>query len=379
MVVQGHAGSGGTAVTMKVVFRADASLQIGSGHVMRCLTLADVLKQRGAECHFLCRAHVGHLIELIRSKGHVVHVLPCKPECPVDSDGPAHAAWLGATQEQDAQACRSILQVLEPEWLIVDHYGLDARWETALRPFCRRLMVIDDLADRPHDCDLLLDQNLGRRASDYESLTPAKCTVLAGPQYALLRPEFAAQREYSLKRREHPRLRNLLITMGGVDQPNATGRVLETLKDCPLPDDCRISVVMGAQAPWLEQVRATTAEMPWPSEVLVNVADMAQRMADCDLAIGAAGSTSWERCCLGVPTLMVVLAGNQTSIGNALHRSEAAVLVGSPSDELFEERCLAVLSELMESDGRLGIMSGAAADVTNGMGSDEVVRWLVKA
>ncbi|MEO4046302.1 UDP-2,4-diacetamido-2,4,6-trideoxy-beta-L-altropyranose hydrolase [Pseudomonas sp. CAU 1711] len=362
---------------MKVVFRADASLQMGSGHLMRCVTLADALKQKGAECHFLCREHPGHLIEVVRGKGHAVHALPCVPNSPIDSDGPAHAAWLGTTQEQDAQACLPILQALQPDWLIVDHYALDIRWERHLRPFCQRLMVIDDLADRAHQCDLLLDQNLGRQATDYAGLVSKECAVLVGPQYALLRPEFAALREYSLERRRQPKLRSLLITMGGVDQPNATGKVLAALKRSALPDDIRLDVVMGAKAPWLEEVKGISRDMPWPTEVLVNVTDMAQRMADCDLAIGAAGSTSWERCCMGVPALMAVLAENQAAIGCALQRAGAAILIGAPDEPGFEERCLVALSELLQIDGRLCAMSQATASITNGAGCAEITERLL--
>lgn len=362
---------------MKIAFRADASLQMGSGHIMRCVTLADALKQRGAECHFLCRDHPGHLVELVRGKGHVVHVLNCEQDSPIDPEGPAHAAWLGATQEQDVQACLPILQALQPDWLIVDHYALDIRWEERLRPFCRRLMVIDDLADRVHQCDMLLDQNLGREPADYARLVPSDCIVLAGPQYALLRPEFAALREYSLERRQQPKMQNLLITMGGVDQPNATGKVLEALKHGTLPDDIRIDVVMGAKAPWLEKVREIAREMPWPTNVLVNVTDMAQRMADCDLAIGAAGSTSWERCCLGVPALMAILADNQAAIGRALQRDGAAILIGTPDDPGFKERCSAVLSELVKDNEHLRAISWAAASITTGVGCDEITRRLL--
>lgn len=372
---------------LKIVFRADASLQIGIGHLMRCLTLADALKAQGAVCQFICREHPGNLIKFIRSKGYTTHALPQREPAGANSfaegltvsvPDPAHAHWLGATHQQDAVECESILATLQPDWLIVDHYALDSRWERALKAHYQKLMVIDDLADRRHDCDLLLDQNLGRQPSDYAQLVPGQCTVLAGPQYALLRPEFAALRKYSLERREKSRFQNLLITMGGVDQPNATGRVLETLKQCLLPDDCRISVVMGASAPWLEQVRVCAAGMPRPTEVLVNVSDMAQRMADCDLAIGAAGSTSWERCCLGVPALMVILADNQTAIGKALHCSEAAILVCSITDEQFKANCLAAFSKLMGADSRLEKMSQAAANITNGLGCDEVVRWLLE-
>lgn len=371
MAVQGHAGTGGTVRAMKIAFRADASLQIGSGHIMRCLTLADALKQKGAECRFLCREHPGHLIELIRSKGHVVHVLSCESEGSIDRDGPAHSAWLGATQNQDAQACRTILQALQPDWLIVDHYALDTRWEEALRPFCHRLMVIDDLADRVHQCDLLLDQNLGRKPTDYAALVPEGGGVFAGPQYALLRSEFAALREYSLKRRKQPKLQHLLITMGGVDQPNATGKVLETLKRCRLPEGCKITVVMGAQAPWLKQVQAIAAEMPRSTEVLVNVTDMAQRMADCDLAIGAAGGTSWERCCLGVPTLIIVVAENQWSGARALEDRQAVLGVLDVNESFC--RLEELLSPPVE---KIKKISELASQVTQGAGVGEVADYL---
>lgn len=358
---------------MQVAIRVDSSLCIGSGHVMRCLTLADALAQRDAECHFICREHPGHLIELIRSKGYSVHVLPYDSESPGETDGPAHAAWLGATQEQDVQACRPILQMLQPDWLIVDHYALDIRWEEVLQPFHRRLMIIDDLADRSHCCDLLLDQNLGRQVTDYTGLVPRECTVLAGPRYALLRPEFAALREYSVERRKQHGLRNLLIAMGGVDLPNATGKVLAVLKQCSLPDDLRISVVMGGKAPWLEDVRGVAIDMPRPTKVLVNVTDMAQLMADCDLAVGAAGGTSWERCCLGVPTIMVVLADNQWSGAQALQDAQAACLLG----DIPAISWLPTVFARFEQHAELKSMSIMSTRITDGLGTTRVVDSLI--
>ncbi len=289
---------------MKVVFRTDASLQIGIGHVMRCLTLADALRASGAECSFICREHPGNLLEQIRQRGYAVLGLPASSADPIPRDleeaaESNHSSWLGSDWATDAAQTRVGAGETAIDWLIVDHYAIDARWEQALRPICRKLMVIDDLADRPHDCDLLLDQNLGRDVSDYRKLVPDDCTVLVGPRYALLRPEFAALRDYSMRRRAIPQLKHLLITMGGVDQADATGLALEALKDCQLPGGSHITVVMGPHAPWLERVQLLAAQMPLSTDVKVNVHNMAQLMADSDLAIGAAGSTSWERCCLG--------------------------------------------------------------------------------
>lgn len=364
-----------------IVFRTDASLLIGTGHVMRCLTLADTLAAQGAECHFICREHSGSLIEYIRGKGYYVHTLAyVPPQLPIDvpfaEPQLAHSAWLGSTQGQDAIECAGFLSDLQPDWLIVDHYALDVQWETALQPYYRKLMVIDDLADRVHVCHLLLDQNLGCKEQDYAGLVPDYCQILVTPQFALLRPEFAELREYSLNRRANPQLKHLLITMGGVDQPNATGQVLEAMKSCPLPADCRITVVMGATAPWLVQVQAQAALMPWSTEVLVNIHDMAQRMADSDFAFGAAGSTSWERCCLGVPTMMVVLAENQLAIGEALDRSGAAILIGRSTDKDFHAQCVARFSQCLHEAESLKGMSQAAAGVTDGTGSQLIAQWL---
>lgn len=369
---------------MKIAFRADASLQMGSGHVMRCLTLADALKAQGADCHFISREHPGHLREVIRQRGYKVNSLVALVqsaqaaiksivrEAPLPQQVTVHAAWLGSTWQTDAQETSAILAHLQPDWLVVDHYALDQRWEEALAPHYRKLLVIDDLADRPHRCDLLLDQNLGSQPEHYATLVPAHCKVLAGPQYALLRPEFAALRPYSLQRRQtQPTLRHLLITMGGVDQPNATGQVLQALKTCVLPADCCITVVMGLTAPWLQNVRELAAQMPWPTEVVVNVNDMAQRMADSDLAIGAAGSTSWERCCLGLPSILVILAANQISACAELGALRAAEIIGEL--KYIKERLPDRLSFFFKNAESLQIFSDAASSICDGNGVALVV------
>jgi UDP-2,4-diacetamido-2,4,6-trideoxy-beta-L-altropyranose hydrolase len=261
--------------------------------------------------------------------------------------------------------------------LIVDHYALDARWERALRPACRRLMVIDDLADRPHDCDLLLDQNLGRDAHDYVSRVPAACVVLVGPGFAMLRRAFAALRESSLARRLHPRLVKVLVSMGGVDRDNATGTVLAALRGCRLPDDACVTVVMGPHAPWIGNVREAAATLPWSTEVRVNVREMAPLMADSDLAIGAAGSTSWERCTLGLPTLMVVLADNQREAACALAKAGAVTSIDSP-DEIADGLPRAV-ARLVADPALLRAMSEHAARVCDGMGAARVAGILATA
>lgn len=308
---------------------------------MRCLTLADALQAAGAQCHFICREHPGNLLSQIRQRGFSVSALPATTEAVIANERGVetpsiYADWLGVDWDIDAVQTKIGVGRTAVDWLIVDHYALDARWEQTLRPMCRNLMVIDDLADRPHDCDLLLDQNLGRDVRDYRQLVPKDCTVLVGPYYALLRPEFSALRSYSCARRQSPQFKQLLITMGGVDKDNATGVVLEILKGCPLPGDCRISIVMGPHAPWLKQVGIIAANMPWKTEVLVEVKDMAKLMADSDLAIGAAGSTLWERCCLGLPAIVLVLAENQIENSRAMQAEGLAFVIPSITSSLAE-------------------------------------------
>ena len=217
----------------QVVIRADASVQVGSGHVMRCLTLADALRKRGAEVHFICRELPGHLGGVLTDKGYPVHWLPA----PV-ADGvaipahTAHSAWLGVPWAVDADQTRDRLMGLpEIDWMIVDHYALDQTWESRMRPLVKRIMVIDDLADRPHDCDILLDQNLvAGMENRYHGKIPENCSCLLGPQYALLRSEFSMLRSTSLARRKPPELKRLLIFMGGSDPTNEISKVIAGVK-----------------------------------------------------------------------------------------------------------------------------------------------------
>lgn len=316
---------------MKIAFRADASIQIGTGHVMRCLTLATELQQRGHNCRFICREHLGHLSDFIADKGFAVDLLPASASDTDTSDlsWNTHAPWLGVLWQEDAEQTESLLKEQPVDWLIVDHYALDTNWEQQLSAVTSKIMVIDDLADRDHLCHLLLDQTYGRSKEDYKTRAPEHCQVLCGSQFALLRPEFAHWREYSLKRRQQPELKQLLVNMGGVDKDNVTGQVLDALRESELPLDCRIVVVMGATAPWLEQVRQQAETLRWHIEIRVGVSNMAQLMAYSDLAIGAAGATSWERCCLGLPSIMIVLAENQKKIAFKLAESQTALIMQS--------------------------------------------------
>lgn len=370
---------------MLVAFRVDASLTMGTGHTMRCLTLADELARRGHQCHFVHRQQPGDLAWQIEARGHTLHRL-----IPIDKKGDAlgadavetmgegapHDDWLGCSWQSDAQQTRAALAPLAPGWLIVDHYALDAGWESAVAKVCGKTMVIDDLADRSHRCDLLLDQSFGRKARDYAERVPDHCRILVGPEFALLRPEFGEWRARSLARRRELRwpLNSILITMGGVDKENVTGKVLGELAASRLPVGCSITVVMGGTAPWREHVRAQASKMPYPTEVVEQVSDLAKRMAEADLALGAAGSTSWERCCLGLPSIMVVLAANQHFVAKALAEQGAAALIGEIDD--IPVRFQTILSQALKP-GWFAKTSASASGLCDGQGCARVVRQLL--
>ncbi len=363
---------------MKVAFRADASIHIGTGHVMRCLTLADELTRQGHECRFVCREHEGHHGDLITSKGYGLTLLPSRSDNDLhttDSGSDNYALWLGVPWQEDARQTLDALTPWQPDWLVVDHYALDVDWERALANAVGSIMVIDDLANRCHECALLLDQNLGRVTSDYDGLLPEDCQRLIGPGYALLRPEFASLRGQSLNRRQQPELKRILISLGGVDRTNVTGQVLDALSESALPASTELDIIMGAAAPYLDEVRQQAARMPFQAAVNVNVEDMAERMCLADLSIGAAGGTSWERCCLGLPAIVLVLADNQKRSAESMSKHGVAVIV-----EIVDK--IGSTFTWFEDEGRvlrdLSSMSYAAKELVDGAGCRRLVEKLDK-
>ncbi len=354
---------------MRVAFRTDASIDIGNGHVMRCLTLAAELREHGATCLFVCRRHEGHLIEKIRQSGFEVAELPPHPTV-CSGDGQLITAS-GANDVTDAHQTRDAIGS-DIDWLVVDHYGIDARWEAILRSPTLRLLVIDDTADRSHDADVLVDHNAGRKPSDYRGLLPEHCQVYAGPAYALLRSQFTLQRRRGL--RPSTQLRQLLVFMGGVDKANATTRVLQHLRSCTLPEDMMISVVMGPHAPHLDHVRQVASTMPWPTEVLTDIDDMASLMHRCDLAIGAAGVSALERCCVGLPSLIIPVAANQLAGARAIVASGGALLASIDSHGLLE--LPAHFDALIDHEG-LHAASLASATITEGKGAAFIAELMI--
>lgn len=359
---------------MKIIFRADASIQIGSGHVMRCLTLADRLRERGATVHFICRELPGHLGGLLVDKGYPVGWLPAPgSDDPAIPTHTAHSAWLGVPWQADAEQPRAMLAGLpEVDWLIVDHYALDRTWEAQMRPLVERIMVIDDLADRPHDCDLLLDQNLYPNLEHrYDNLVPTDCRKLLGPRYALLRPEFGEARK-TLRVRDGS-IRRILIFFGGSDPTNETTKALEAIRLLDRPD-INVDVVVGETNPHKEKVKTLCATLP---NVIYHcqVSNMAELMAAADLAIGAGGATTWERCCLGLPSVVCIIADNQVEMTNALANDGCLLSLGWCLS-LTAASIGRVIETLNACKGLLQFLGDRTAELVDGHGVERVIRSL---
>ncbi len=365
---------------MKFVFRADASVQIGTGHVRRCLTLANALKSLGHDCLFVCRDLQGGLSDLLDRDGHKVSVLPAPTEECAFDDQPSHAAWAEVGWRRDAAETAAIVKEFAPDWLIVDHYAFDGRWQRqVLEAHRSRLFVIDDLADRPHVADLLLDQNLGRSRADYAELLPTGCDLLVGPHYALLRAEFSRLRASALcERRERLAgpVRKIMISMGGVDLIDVTSFVLKGLQVSDLPDDTGLLIVMGSHAPGLASVRALAADSRFQCEILIDCKNMAELMSLADLSIGAAGSTSWERCCLGLPGIIIPIADNQLGAAGALERSGASSLFDFTAPDKDPGMFAKQVNALIRSPENLQKMSVAASAEVDGDGVSRVIAAL---
>ncbi|WP_020163063.1 UDP-2,4-diacetamido-2,4,6-trideoxy-beta-L-altropyranose hydrolase [Methyloversatilis discipulorum] len=349
---------------MRVAIRTDASPQIGTGHLARCQTLADALALRGAQVRFVCRHLTEGAAGRLQAAGHAVTRIDGAGE----PDGLPHAGWLGGAQAEDAARTRAALAGFAADWLIVDHYALDVRWERVLRERVRRIMVIDDLADRDHECDLLLDQNLyADTAVRYAQRVPAAARRLLGPRYALLRPEFTSVRG----RRRDGGVRRVLVFFGGVDAANQTGRVIALLPRV-LSAQVAVDVVIGAAHPHRADIEAACAQAGYCCHV--QTARMAELMAAADLAIGAGGTAVWERACAGLPALVWPVADNQHE--QVATAADAGVLHAPLQVGHDDEALLRQIVALCESPHLLRALSAAGAATVDGAGAARVCRAL---
>ena len=335
--------------TPRILFLADSGPSVGGGHVMRCLTLAQALMEQGAECAFAATPAANGLLETFAPAA--IERLPLPDASPIH---------LAATVADRARAWGAHAAV-------VDHYGFGPGEEAMVRTGVSRLMVLDDLK-RGHLCDLVLDSNLDRAAADYPGMES-----LIGPGYALVRPAFAALRAQSLGRRTDAEPRRLLIALGLTDVGGITARVVEAL--APSLGDLEVDIVLGQGAVSLAALAPLASRDPRLT-LHVDTHDMAALTAAADLAIGAGGSSVWERCCLGLSTLTLVLADNQREVATHLaDRGAAAMLEIGSAD--FGALLVETVSALRADLPCLIEMSATASALCDGQGAARVAERLL--
>lgn len=335
----------------KAFLRADASNVIGGGHVFRCLTLADALATSGWQCTFACKTGT---LEAVPALGRSQHDI-------VELRGSDESNFL------------QVLQTSGADLLIIDHYGLDVKLETACRPWVHRILALDDGLGRNHDCDILLDQNLGANPSVYLGCVPKNCQLLLGPKFALLRPQFSMARDKALLRNlTGHRAQRLLISLGASDLGQLTNRIVSATAGLPM----QIDVVLGGSASRQGPILSSLASRLGLSvNIHVDVSDMAALMSSADIAIGAGGSTSWERCCLGLPSLIIVLADNQRNIAASLDHAGAALDLGKIED-LDDQKLTGAVRTLYRDERLRSAMAERASVICDGYGVMRVMEIL---
>jgi len=350
---------------MRFAFRVDSSPTIGTGHLIRCLTLADCLHKSGFECLFICRDFQGADFERVAEKGFELKRLPA-------SSLENNETWLGMTAEKDVLETLEAFGETPPDWLIVDHYAIDAQWEKQVRREVpnTRILVIDDLADRQHDCEILLDQTFGRGSAAYTSLVGLQTRLLLGTGFALLRPEFRKIREEAVTAKQiSDAARHILVILGGSDISQPLTVIGEALLKLSRTHEFSATVFCGktdkaALKPYLDIGERI--------ELLEYSDDVANEMARADFAIGAGGGTSWERCCVGLPTLVLTLADNQREISRILCETGAGLSVDIAVDDIHDAS-----RDLLEDTPRLLEMGRKAMDLCDGRGVSRVMREIV--
>lgn len=357
--------------SMRAVFRADSSINIGSGHLMRCLTLADNLDKKDADITFICRNLEGNLSHLVESKGYKLVLLktPSPSNCVINPSD-QYDQWLAVTQDYEIRDVITILSITDDniDWLIVDHYSLDEKWETSMRPFVDNIMIIDDLANRKHDCDILLDQNLFDDCEKrYDSLVSDNCLLLCGPKYALLRNEFINARENMTE--NDGTVNQIFVFFGSSDQTDETLKAVKAIAMLNR-SEIVVNVLIGSSYTQKQSLEKFIKKYE-QFKLFGQVNNIAELMRKSDIAIGSGGTTTWERCCVGLSTLVITVAENQIPISNAAHKQGILHLLGKNS-QVTSAMIGCVLSSFINNTESLVEMSNKAKETVDGLGVERV-------
>ena len=354
---------------MQILVRVDASVLLGAGHAARCLALAIELKRRGHQVVFVMRALPGNLITETRAQSFEVLALADLPS----GTATTQADWIAMAGEVNAQAldAAQTLNALPHrcwDWVVVDHYAMGVYWHNAVRVITHKLLVVDDQANRPLQCDVFLNQNLGASITRYSGLISPDSLGLLGPTWALLRPEFSSPALIS-GRDQAPSPPRVLVSLGGADAPCYALQILQALADCGVRGGT-VKVVAGAANPHalaLEQLCRA-----FGFEFLASTQAMAQLMARSDWAVGAGGVSLLERCSMGLPSIAVSIAQNQQR-GVDAAGAYGAVIALNPEIPGFAERLRQAIQVMLTSPEQLKAMSGAGRAICDAKGAARVV------
>ncbi len=348
---------------MKVAFRADASLYIGSGHIARCMTLAGELRRRGAEITFVSRAHPGHQIALLERAGFTAAILSGEGLQPPQTED--YAAWRGVSEDQDAR--ETLAAVGTCDWLVTDHYGLGTTWEGLVRSGAAKIAAIDDL-NRAHDADLVIDQNLSDRPARYDQ-TPASAKKLLGPAFALLGEEYRAVTRVTVR----DDVARICVFFGGADPKGAVVAAAEALSSPPFAG-VHLDVVVGGASPHRRTLEAWAARRG-RAAVHAGLPGLSTLMATADLAVGGGGIAMLERCCIGLPQIVLTIAENQVPGTRALAAQNAVVHLG-PFDT-GKDRLAEAVATLAADANRRRALSDLGQLLVDGWGSSRVAEQIM--
>jgi UDP-2,4-diacetamido-2,4,6-trideoxy-beta-L-altropyranose hydrolase len=314
---------------MKVGFRVDSGVVIGGGHLSRCLTLANKLILNGvSQCYFILKSHKGNLAATIEHHGFSLKVLPLEFQPDYYSDD--YKQWVGGNALHDAKSTLNYLEengFTADDWLIVDHYGLDHTFEKIIGESGINVGVIDDLANRQHSCDFLVDQTCCRKDQEYKDLVDFDTYLMTGQSFCILRPEFLMYRERSLeKRAKFSGIKNIFINFGSTDPTNVTSKIIDTLNTLNYQSEIKLVIAVGRNSPHLSKIQQSVNNFSGQAVLVMDAHNMSELMCNADMAIGAAGATAWERCSLGLPSIIIKTAENQSTVITRIVDFGAAVL-----------------------------------------------------
>lgn len=350
---------------MKIAIRVDASQVIGTGHVRRSLALAHALQDAGAVVRFVTRDLGSNIQCLIEAEGFRALVLAA-PDSPASISSDSNVSWGGEDWARDAADTIAALGDWLPDWIVVDHYSLDAKWHLEVRDALKcQIAAIDDLGDRALAVDIVIDHNY---APDHHAkytgrlITGAK--ILGGPRYALLGPAFAGARWND----PQDVARSIGIFMGGVDNENISAVALEAIAYAGF--DGAVEIVTTSGNPNLADLRELIAGIDRIT-LSVDLPDLAAFFARHDIQLGAGGGASWERCCIGAPTVLLVVADNQLAVVPGLAEL-GAILSPLPLGTLEPEAIAMTLRLLLEDAGLRKAVSLRARSLVDGLGARRV-------